>query len=140
MSEWYLVGGVVFVCVCYLIAHIFQTMKVRIKYRHWIPRQLLVDAITLYPWILFSGSKSDGRVQAVAIRHEFIHVRQVIEKGWLLFYGTYILSWLWNSIRKIFGGLKGKTAYDVIPYEVEAYARQDEPLSAEARRIYEDSE
>lgn len=139
MNEWYLVGVVLFVCVCYLIAHIFGTMKVRIKYRHWIPRQLLVDGITLYPWILLSFEKKNTSREAVIVKHEFIHVRQVIEKGWLLFYGTYLLALAGNSIKKLFGGLKGKSAYDALSYEVEAYQKQNDPMTGEERRIYEKS-
>lgn len=135
--QWVAVVIVLFCCICYLIAHILQGMRIRIKYYHWIPRQLLVVGITLYPWILFSSTKN--RIIHSSIKHEFIHTRQVRLKGWILFYLTYLISWLWQAIRKLFGKLKGKTAYDAISYEIEAYARQDEKLLPEERRIYESS-
>jgi len=136
--QWVIVGAIVFCCICWIIAHILESMKVRIKYKHWVARQLLVEGITIYPWILFGSQKK--YIRRGSVKHEFIHIRQVILKGWILFYLTYLLSWLWQSIRKIFGKLKkGETAYDAIPYEIEAYARQGEKLSAEERRIYESS-
>ena len=135
--QWVVVSVTVFCCICWIIAAILERKKVRIKYHHWIPRQLLVDGITLYPWILFGIKKK--YVKKYAVKHEFIHVRQVIHKGLVLFYLTYILSWLGNSIKKIFGGLKGKTAYDAIGYEIEAYAKQDGDLTREEKRIFEAS-
>ena len=134
---WVIVGVTIFSGIAFLVTIILGGMKVRIKYRHWIARQLLVDAITLYPWILFGIKKQ--YVRTYQVKHEFIHVRQVIDKGWALFYLTYILSWLGNSIKKIFGGLKGKTAYDAIGYEIEAYEKQNGDLTGEEKRIYEAS-
>ena len=90
-------------------------IPVRLRYRHWIPRLIGVDAIVLYPYVLFTGAKEG--IAPLLLKHEMIHVRQVRREGWAGFYARYLKEYF--SLR-----LKGKNrneAYRNISFEQEAY-------------------
>lgn len=91
-------------------------MKVRPRYMHWIPRVIGVEAITLYPYVLFTMAK-DEAVHRFIVQHECVHVRQVRELGWLTFYARYVGQWF-------LGLFKSGSAYEGITFEKEAYAQQ----------------
>ncbi len=102
-------------------------MKIRRKYNHWIPQLFNVGAITLYPYILFArsvqGIKTYRKNPEHLFKHEYIHIEQVRKLGWFKFYFTYIIE----SFKK---------DYLDISYEVEAYARQVEPLNEEEQKAF----
>lgn len=98
--------------------------KTKLVFNNWIPKLLGVGAITIYPWVFIANKKED--VQATLVAHEMIHIWQVRQHGWFSFYISYLLYWLAGLIRY----KKHKTAYRYIPYEVMAYARQDDGLAA----------
>lgn len=93
-------------------------MKVAFKFNHWIPRALNVNAITLYPYILFTEPRE--RVSDTIIRHEMIHVRQARELGCLKFYFSYVAEYLRHRLR----GWNHDAAYRQISFEKEAYEHQ----------------
>lgn len=93
-------------------------MKVVFRFNHWIPRLLNVNAITLYPYVLYSGSRESAN--DTIIRHEMVHVRQVRKLGWLRFYASYIAEYFRLRLR----GHKHDGAYRQISFEQEAYRDQ----------------
>ncbi len=102
-------------------------MKIRRSYNNWIPQLLNVGAITLYPFILFSrsvqGIKTYRKYPEQLFKHEYIHIEQVRKLGWFKFY----FLWLGESAKN---GYKGNK------YEIEAYARQTEPLNEEEQKAF----
>ncbi|WP_020409833.1 hypothetical protein [Hahella ganghwensis] len=100
-------------------------MKLRIKYRSWIPRLLGVDAVTIYPFIFFKHSVEQCKEASwfpKLFKHELIHVEQVRRLGWWNFYVTY----LWFQVAY---------GYKRNPFEVEAYKRQDEDISPHQKLV-----
>lgn len=91
-------------------------MKIRIRYNHWLPRFLGVNAITLYPFILISHSKAIA-TQAHIINHEWIHINQIREYGVFEFYVSYIGEYLKN----LYKYRSHMIAYNKISFEIEAY-------------------
>lgn len=76
------------------------------------------EGMTLYPFVLYRPSVPSREL----MRHESIHVEQVRRDGWIKFYATYLWDWAKGIIRyKSFG-----RAYLGIPYEIAAYARQND--------------
>ena len=104
-------------------------MKIRRKYNNWIPKILKVGAITLYPFILYKRSKTDLKQTPdylkTIFKHEYIHIEQVRRLGWLKFYLSYI-----NENRK--------TGYKQNKYELEAWARQEEPYTEEEQKAFDE--
>jgi hypothetical protein len=103
-------------------------MKLRIRYKHWIcthaPFLGYPAGIVLYPFMLFKRSKEE--VTDKLFRHELEHVYQVRRLGWLRFYLTY----LWYQITK---------GYKNNPFEIEANANEDLPLTDEERALKDNS-
>lgn len=93
-------------------------MKVKVIENHWLPKKLNVVAITLYPRIYLAIDYKTA-IATDVINHEFIHVRQVREQGWLRFYMTYLFDYAKNCFK--YNKLQ---AYMRIPAEIEAYAEQ----------------
>ena len=89
-------------------------MNIRCKFLHWLPRTLGVGAITLYPYILFSGYPS---IHSPIVKHEMVHVAQIRLVGWFQFYLSYIMYYLAGKLR----GKNHEQAYFDIPYEADAY-------------------
>jgi hypothetical protein len=93
-------------------------LRIRSRFDHWLPKLLGVNAIVLYPFVLFGAQREN--VARETIQHEFIHVRQVRARGWCRFYASYLAQYLlWR--------LKGKRhdrAYRNISFEIEAYGDQ----------------
>jgi hypothetical protein len=76
-------------------------------------------SITLFPFIFYCGfPTTDIRV------HEYTHVSQIREKGWIKFY----VSYLWYYSKNLLKYRDSYTAYMQIPYEIEAYSTQDRAL------------
>jgi hypothetical protein len=97
-------------------------MKVITVYNSRVIRALNIEAITLYPFIIFSESKESylddnyyNKYSSI-YRHELEHIYQVRKYGFLSFYISYLIIYFANLIRyKSF-----KVAYLNISYELEA--------------------
>jgi hypothetical protein len=94
-------------------------LSIKLKFNHWLPKALGAEAITLYPYIFFACDKATA-VADHTINHEWIHVEQVRNIGWLKFYASYLFNYL-----KLYLKLRDQQkAYEAIPYEAEAFAGQ----------------
>ncbi|NJM09327.1 MAG: hypothetical protein HC883_00045 [Bdellovibrionaceae bacterium] len=93
-------------------------MRIRQRYDHWIPRLLRVEAIVLYPYMLFSSKQ--GAVDARTLRHEWQHVHQINFVGVWRFYLSYILFYIAFRV----AGESDYIAYSRIPWEEEARAAE----------------
>lgn len=98
-------------------------MKIRCIYRLRFLRLFGVEAMTLYPWILFSGEEQS--IPEDLFRHELEHIYQVQRNGWAGFYLSYLQFYFKNR----WSGLNHQEAYWQIPYEVEARTAQKKPLT-----------
>lgn len=88
-------------------------MTPRLRYSHWLPRLLRVDAITIYPWIFFAEDTASTALEY----HELVHFYQVRAHGWLSFYLGYLLYYFVGLIT-----FRSHTkAYHEIPFEKDAY-------------------
>lgn len=96
-------------------------MKLRVIYNSRLIRKGY-NAWVLFPFMFFREAKED--VSDTLFRHEMEHVYQVMRDGWWRFYITY----LWHLYR--YGYMK-------IPYELEAYDRQTQPLTTVERYFKE---
>ena len=83
-------------------------MKIReVQCKRWFLSDW-VAAITLYPFIFYNTSHRLYKYDFPALRvHEYVHIKQVRQYGWLKFYLTY----LYQNLRYGYQGNK---------YEVEA--------------------
>jgi hypothetical protein len=91
------------------------------KVRYNVTRLIVWKAaIVLYPYVLFRRGKRE--VSDRLFRHELEHVYQVKRMGWFKFYSTY----LWYSLRH---------GYWNNPYEIEARAMENEPLTDAERAL-----
>lgn len=75
------------------------------------------EGMVLWPFVLMKPRTPSD----ILFKHEFIHCYQVKEKGILKFYVSYI----WTIL---------KTGYKKHPMEIDAYAREREPLTTEEAR------
>lgn len=102
-------------------------MKAKFFFNNWIPKILMIEAITLYPFI-FCASSEEKSIKNFTIHHEMVHVEQVRRLGWFKMYWNY----LFNYFKFRFAGLKHSEAYYTLPMEAEAFKRQKEPGLLEA--------
>ncbi len=91
-------------------------MKVRARYTHWFPKLVKVEAITIYPYVLFTSAKTAPSTAEV-IRHECVHVRQVRRLGVVRF----AIAYAWELLVLLCGGRTYDQAIHEISFEVEAY-------------------
>ena len=84
-------------------------------------------AITLYPFIICKG-KLDQRTRT----HEIIHLHQQRELLLIGFYLLYVGFWAWNLIKH----QSFQAAYELIPFEKEAYANDEDPTYPINRKRY----
>lgn len=92
-------------------------MKVRHIKNSWVPKLLKVDAIVLYPFVLYAYQYPSARL----IRHEMIHVKQIRKLGVFGFYFRYFLEYSKYRIK----GYDHYNAYMNISFEKEAYELED---------------
>ncbi len=103
-------------------------MKLRFVYNmangNWFQRLVIGkwNGKVRYPFILFRMPKEE--VSDRLFRHEMQHIYQIYRDGCIGFY----LKYIWYGIRH---------GYKTNPYEVEARARQHDPLTAEEQKIRE---
>ena len=99
-------------------------MKTKLIYDSKIPKYLSVfisiNAITLYPYIIFSKKAED--VSPITVNHEMIHIEQQKELWVIGFYLLYVLYWIKNLIKY----RNSSQAYMNIPFEIEAYTNEFE--------------
>jgi hypothetical protein len=88
-------------------------MEVRPVFNSFIPKLLKVNAITLYPYILFSEAEPSQST----MDHEMVHVGQIQKIGRFKFYLSYLLFYC--ALRLM--GQDHQKAYYNIAYEKEAY-------------------
>lgn len=103
-------------------------MRVRLRFDHWIPKKLRVDAITLYPFIFFANSRKFvfGHIRGKNfLKHEMIHIGQIRRVTPIVFYPTYLFFYFLGLLRY----LNHRKAYFFIPYESEAYKNQTKKLT-----------
>ena len=100
-------------------------MKIRVVYR-FLPFRYWnwIGGMVIYPFMLFKRSKEE--ITDRLFRHELEHVYQVERLGWFKFYLTYI----WHNV---------KAGYRNNPYEIEADARANDPLTDEERKLKDNS-
>lgn len=104
-------------------------MKAKMVYGVWPLKFLRIDGITLVPFVLLRQTKKElaqnmDRARRL-FKHEYIHVRQVEELGWFKFYVKYLIE-------------NAKKGYWKNKYEVEAYAKQSEPLTEAEQKHFEE--
>jgi hypothetical protein len=98
------------------------------SYNWRLLRSWHIQAVTLYPFILFATPRA--RVPEAIFRHELEHVYQVLRLGWLRFYFSYL--WHYVVLRcKRRGG--HHDAYVNIPFELEAVDAEHYKLTAAER-------
>ena len=90
------------------------------KYKHWIPKLLKVNAIVIFQTIYYA--MPEEKVSDRLRRHEEKHVQQQREEGNIIFKIKYVYEFLVNYIKY----RKFWKAYRNISFEVEA--RQAEKL------------
>ena len=93
-------------------------MRIREIFRSRLAGLLGVEAIVLYPFILYRSDK----IQIGLRRHEWQHVIQVRRDGVLKFY----LKYLWEYVAGRLKGMSHHDAYENISYEIEARLAQDD--------------
>ena len=93
-------------------------MKIRRRFDHWIPRLLKINAIVLYPFILFAEPLKAVRNKRNMYKHEWIHVEQYRREGILKF----IITYLWEQFYK---------GYMYNKYELEAGSNQHKDFTSE---------
>lgn len=99
-------------------------MKLHFRFDHPLPKFLGVAAITLYPFVFFARPKEV--VTRELVKHEVIHVEQIINDGWLKFYIRYLYHYFFNLIKY----RNHRLAYQKIPYEQAAFHQQNAPYRA----------
>ncbi len=95
----------------------------RLRYRHWIfklPLARNYRGMVVGRTILFKGDESD--VSPTLFRHELIHQEQIDRYGIARFYLIYLRDYLSNLWRL----RDHDAAYRNIPFEREAFARENE--------------
>ena len=78
---------------------------------------LKINGIVLYPFVLYCEKEPAPEV----IRHEEVHLEQIKRDG----VGTFYYRYLRDYFKGRFSGLSHDEAYRSIPYEKEAYSRQN---------------
>ena len=84
------------------------------KYKHWLPKILKVDGITLNETIYFAIPEREVSIRLK--KHEREHVKQYQESGVVCFLSKY----LWEYIKNRIKGLNHYEAYYNISYEIKA--------------------
>lgn len=78
------------------------------------------DAITL-PWAIYV-KESEANAPKTLINHEMVHMEQRAQIGTITFYVRYLGYWA----KGIWKYRNLQKAYMSIPFEIEAYAKQDQ--------------
>ena len=95
-------------------------MRIREIFGSKIAQLLGVEAIVLYPFILYRSDK----IHIGLRRHERKHIEQIRRDGVLKFYFNYLKEYIANRI----SGMSHWYSYYNISYEIEARAAESDPL------------
>lgn len=100
--------------------------RIRVGYPWWLRRLLFPDviAITLGRTIFVSPRFAGRPAEEVErlVRHELVHVRQVVRMGVIRFYARYAAE----LVRHFAATGSLNAAYHRVSFEIEAYAAEDE--------------
>ena len=96
-------------------------MRIRVKHCHFLPRLLRVNAITIYPWVLFADARDEVRPRTAA--HELVHLRQIENDGW----GRFHLRYARDFSAKLLTTFSYRAAMRETEYEREAYHCEHSP-------------
>ena len=89
-------------------------------YGHWLFKFLPEHTVGItLPWGVYFRSRTP---RDSLIRHETIHVMQIKGNGVIKFYSIYFKDYLLNMIKY----RNMDIAYRKIPFEIEAYGRQND--------------
>lgn len=91
-------------------------MDISIIEHAWIARHIAHNNITIYPYILLVDDLHKSYLNR-AIHHEWVHVLQIREMGWLNFYSHY----LWEYVTGLIKYRNSYSAYMHVSFEIEAY-------------------
>lgn len=95
-----------------------ESWKIRVIYDSWVPKQLHIQGILLYPYILISCEEKDTKTYI--IKHEMIHVDQIRNIGMIRFYISYLLSMLRSIlIHRSFEYIFHENDYEREAYQLE---------------------
>lgn len=103
-------------------------MNYKVKYNSWVfqlPMLYDYDGICIGRTIHVRFSPE--ATSPTLLRHEAVHQEQMDRHGVLGFYAIYAKDFVVNLFKF---KLDWKKAYLNIPFEIEAYMRQEEPLNA----------
>ena len=89
------------------------------KYNHWLPKLIKVNAIVINKTIYFAMEKEE--VTDRLLKHEKEHIKQQNEEG-ILFYPKYFLEYLKNLLKY----KNHNKAYWYISYEIKARKAEEE--------------
>lgn len=84
-------------------------------------RHFGINAIVLYPFVLYCDSKPSRRI----VSHEEVHLDQIKREGAIRFYRRYLVEYLQGRMK----GLSHDEAYRDISYEKEAYLKEFQELT-----------
>ncbi len=86
-----------------------------------------INAITLWPFIIFKGEVNDE-----VVRHERIHIMQQRELLVIFFYLLYVVFWIFNLVKY----RNSYLAYANLPFEREAYANDHDEFYILNRKTF----
>ncbi len=103
----------------------FENSKIPVWLSYISP--INIGAITLGPIVISKGEMSEKTK-----RHETIHYQQYIDVLFVGFWPLYLFYW----VRNLTKGLNGSVAYKYIPFELEAYANDEDSEYLQNRKRY----
>lgn len=89
------------------------------KYRHWLPPLLGAAAVTIGNTIYYAGSPREVTMKLK--RHEYTHVAQYEQLGYIGFFTIYFSEYITNRLK----GQGHWEAYRNISLEKEAFEKQE---------------
>lgn len=95
-------------------------MKIKEHYNSFIPRIFKASAVTLGSHIFYV--QAQNQISARLRRHEMVHVEQYRKDGFFSFLYRYLKTYFKHRMQ----GKSHIIAYYSIPYEQEAYAKEQQ--------------
>lgn len=83
--------------------------------------------MTVWPFLFY---RTDAKIDAATVNHEYIHARQQMEMLVIPFFVWYLVEWI---VRTVFGG---GNSYRRISFEREAYENQSNMEYLSTRRFW----
>jgi len=101
---------------------------IEVKYNHWYPKLLRVNAVTKKECILIASPSEP--FDEVLLKHELIHIYQIRKIGYVKWKARYLKEYLAARLK----GKSHATAYYQISFEVEAFTKEEEPLTEKEKQ------